>query len=443
MTEPACEIISIKDCSFKAFRLVLDYIYLDNLNILDEIVGCNELTEILKLAKQYQLPSLLEKCERQFLTLPSLQLFKNLITNSSQIGSFLKRGKEKASSGGRNYTEPSVSNYNESDDSRGTGSDIYTYNSQSSLGMHDLQEVDPSFRRPTYSKKLGKQKNENLDGIMFLADGRVLIVNNDLYQEVMKKGIVIDLNEKKARHELELNIPSAYEEEAKDRFHIHSKAENSRSVTQGKKIKKSSINTSKKIQPPNDEISESSKKRNQCALAKDLIIMLNNKEFSDITICIEGKEIHAHKAVLSARSTYFEAMFSYDFKEADKNKVVLKDVVSFDLFYNLLEFMYSDMTRINVKNVFDMLSLAEEYGVASYKEKCEILLSKYITISTVCLIFRYANEYNCERLKETCLVYMEENYDEVIYSTGFEELDKDEILLIIRLCKDKKAFKVM
>ena len=38
---------------------------------------------------------------------------------------------------------------------------------------------------------------------------------------------------------------------------------------------------------------------------------------------------------------------------------------------------------------------------------------------------------------------MEENYDEVIYSSGFEELDKDEMLLIIRLCKDKKAFKAM
>lgn len=31
---------------------------------------------------------------------------------------------------------------------------------------------------------------------MFLADGKVLIVNNDLFQEVMKKAIIIDLKEK-------------------------------------------------------------------------------------------------------------------------------------------------------------------------------------------------------------------------------------------------------
>ena len=86
-----------------------------------------------------------------------------------------------------------------------------------------------------------------------------------------------------------------------------------------------------------------------------------------------------------------------------------------------------------------MLSLADEYGVTSYKEKSEIYLCKYVIVPTVCLIFKYANEFNCDRLKETCLVYMEENYDEVIYSSGFEELDKDEMLKIIRLCNDKKS----
>ena len=87
--------------------------------------------------------------------------------------------------------------------------------------------------------------------------------------------------------------------------------------------------------------------------------------------------------------------------------------------------------------MFEVLSLADWFGVTSFKDKADILLSKYITVNTVCFIFKYANEFNLTRLKETCLVYMEENYDEVIYSAGFEELDKDEMLKIIRLCKEK------
>lgn len=35
--ESGVEVIQIKDCSFKAFRLIIDYIYLDNLNILDDV----------------------------------------------------------------------------------------------------------------------------------------------------------------------------------------------------------------------------------------------------------------------------------------------------------------------------------------------------------------------------------------------------------------------
>lgn len=60
-SDSSMDFISVKECNYKAFKLILDFIYLENLDILDDITGCNELTEILKLAKQYQLPELQEK----------------------------------------------------------------------------------------------------------------------------------------------------------------------------------------------------------------------------------------------------------------------------------------------------------------------------------------------------------------------------------------------
>jgi len=41
-------------------------------------------------------------------------------------------------------------------------------------------------------------------------------------------------------------------------------------------------------------------------------------------------------------------------------------------------------------------------------------------------------------LKETCLLFTEENHQEVITSVGFEELDRDEMLQIVRVGKEKK-----
>jgi len=70
-----------------------------------------------------------------------------------------------------------------------------------------------------------------------------------------------------------------------------------------------------------------------------------------------------------------------------------------------------------------------------------MILAQHITVESVCQIFKYANTFNCERLKETCLLFTEENHNDVITSAGFEDLDKEEIIKIIRLGNDKQKRK--
>lgn len=70
-----------------------------------------------------------------------------------------------------------------------------------------------------------------------------------------------------------------------------------------------------------------------------------------------------------------------------------------------------------------------------------MILAQHITIESVCQIFKYANTFNCERLKETCLLFTEENHNDVITSPGFEDLDKEEIIKIIRLGNENKKRK--
>jgi hypothetical protein len=54
----------------------------------------------------------------------------------------------------------------------------------------------------------------------------------------------------------------------------------------------------------------------------------------------------------------------------------------------------------------------------------------------VCQIFKLANTFNCERLKESCLLFTEEHINDVITSAGFEELDREEMLKIVRVGKE-------
>lgn len=61
--------------------------------------------------------------------------------------------------------------------------------------------------------------------------------------------------------------------------------------------------------------------------------------FSDITLVVEDKPIHAHKTVLSLASPVWKAMFSGDFKEKRVDFVDLPGKVHGDV-VELLEFVY-------------------------------------------------------------------------------------------------------
>lgn len=82
--------------------------------------------------------------------------------------------------------------------------------------------------------------------------------------------------------------------------------------------------------------------------------------------------------------------------------------------------------------------MADRYDIQTIKKKCEYIFAQHINTETVCQIFKYANNFNCSRLKDICLLFTEENHQEVITSAGFEELDKDEMLKIVRVGKEKK-----
>ena len=50
-------------------------------------------------------------------------------------------------------------------------------------------------------------------------------------------------------------------------------------------------------------------------------------------------------------------MFQHQFEETEKNQIKIEDV-NYDHFFKLLQFMYSDGLEIDVRLVFDILSVS-------------------------------------------------------------------------------------
>lgn len=75
--------------------------------------------------------------------------------------------------------------------------------------------------------------------------------------------------------------------------------------------------------------------------------LFETKAFSDLTFEIDGRELKAHKCVLSSkllwklssRSPVFEVMFSNDMKESREDQLIIQDI-EYDTFHELLRFLY-------------------------------------------------------------------------------------------------------
>ncbi|XP_033607957.1 uncharacterized protein LOC111866007 isoform X3 [Cryptotermes secundus] len=93
--------------------------------------------------------------------------------------------------------------------------------------------------------------------------------------------------------------------------------------------------------------------------------LLERESFCDVTLACEGKTLRAHKVVLSACSTYFDAIFSQ--YEENNPIVILKDVKFADI-KALVEFMYKGEINIDHSHLASLLKTAEDLRIKGLAE---------------------------------------------------------------------------
>ena len=111
-------------------------------------------------------------------------------------------------------------------------------------------------------------------------------------------------------------------------------------------------------------------------LLSDFTDMLDSASHSDVTFLVQGEQIKAHKAILAARSTYFDTMFNAGMKESESNVVEVTDVQP-KVFKILLRFLYGSVPEKSECDVWsELLVAADKYDVQHLKEACETSLVK-------------------------------------------------------------------
>ena len=96
-------------------------------------------------------------------------------------------------------------------------------------------------------------------------------------------------------------------------------------------------------------------------LAEDFDTLRKRPRFTDVIITTSsGKEFPTHKAILAARSTVFETMFSDErFNEGLNSRVDIPDVAD-DVMDSFLNYLYAGDTSEVEKYALELLAVADK-----------------------------------------------------------------------------------
>ena len=164
------------------------------------------------------------------------------------------------------------------------------------------------------------------------------------------------------------------------------------------------------------------KKKSINHLTNDLALMKSGL-MADMTIVCEETRFPAHKAILSARSEVFRAMFSHrDTLESQQNEVLITDVdrVTMERF---LTFLYEATLPIDLdfQGFAELLKVAHKYQVASLTELCALKMGCYMGIDNAVQGVILGSLYN-HQLKKAAIMTIVNSGNAISSMNGHEEL---------------------
>uniref|UniRef100_A0AAY4AN22 BTB domain-containing protein n=1 Tax=Denticeps clupeoides TaxID=299321 RepID=A0AAY4AN22_9TELE len=152
----------------------------------------------------------------------------------------------------------------------------------------------------------------------------------------------------------------------------------------------------------------------------------DSRLFTDVVISVEGREFPCHRAVLSACSSYFRAMFCNDHRESREMLVEINGIRA-EAMDTFLQYVYTgraSITTTNVQSVFETSSL---FQILTLRDACAKFLEEQLDPCN-CLGFRrFANTHCLNQLSNSCRTYALQNFEEVIQHEEFLDLYKEEL----------------
>ncbi|CAL1288919.1 unnamed protein product [Larinioides sclopetarius] len=160
-------------------------------------------------------------------------------------------------------------------------------------------------------------------------------------------------------------------------------------------------------------------------LSMDLKALYQNSKDTDVILIVGTDKIHAHKVILTARSTVFKKIFHHDMKEVEQNSVTISDV-NFSTLQRLVEFLYTGVIvdaqnkDMDLQQLFDLYYAADKYEVMDLREMVGNTLLGRAQTDNTCEILIWADRHNDKDLKSRIMNFIRQNFEVVFKTDAWE-----------------------
>ena len=167
------------------------------------------------------------------------------------------------------------------------------------------------------------------------------------------------------------------------------------------------------------------------ALGKDMAALRRNQKTADVTIICDKKHFRAHKLILSARSSIFDAMFSHKgFEEHNTGTVVIKDSDE-DTMEMFLAYLYEGvLDETSFEAAEALINLATKYDVQPLRDACLDIFLAHLDEGNAIRVVILSSMYNLDSLKIRALDTIVASNKPLKTMIGWEDLARIQDLKI-------------
>ena len=155
-----------------------------------------------------------------------------------------------------------------------------------------------------------------------------------------------------------------------------------------------------------------------------------NKEFVDVTICVDKQEFACHKNVLAISCPYFMAMFSNDMAESHQEKVTLKDIDAQTMSL-VLDYIYTGQVLLTEDTVQSLLSASNLFQLISLRNGCADFMMNHVTVSNCVGVYFFAKAHECEVLATKAKEIINSKFPTICGQQEFASLPADKLVEIV------------